>query len=283
MSTPKIERFPPSEVVLRLPMAACEHLVMSGLSAAQMRLALVLTALCHQGNGVVIVEKPRLEQLTGITLTSVTKLLAPLMQTTIDIPGHELHGEHVFEGLEYDGGKKGQVVGRIRASLTIAMEHYLSKGRSSPVELPADEMRQYASVGAIILRMRLGAAFASQKSSVRATISITPPDVSAIFGSYGRIAVIKRPSTKTGEIVEKVALSRAGTMLIEPAVNEINEQCRSMRLKSTALLDGRRAVKVIVDATRIEVRTTAPKPVRKVLHPIVRGRPTRAVVKSVDA
>lgn len=276
----RIERFQPSDVVLRLPLTACENLVISGLSAAQMRIAFVLIALCHQASGrSFIIEKNRLEQLSAVTLNTVEKLLAPLMNARIDADGHELHGEFVFENIAYDPGEKGKKVGRVRATMSIAMGHFLAFGRNRLVEFPADEMRLYSTMGAIILRIRLGAIFAGHKTGAGASIRISGRDVSAIFGSYGRTAVIKRLSAKTGETVERVALSRVSAMLVEPAIDEINENCRSMSLKSTSLLDGRNAVAILIDAKRLQPKTTAPKPAPRATRPIVRGRPTRAVVK----
>src|SRR5690554_2919078 len=146
MLTVKTDRYPASDVPLRLPVFAARHLVMPGLTAPQWRLTLVLLCLARAKGGTVRLEKPRLEQLSGVTLNTTHKLLAPVMEAKLDLPGHELDGQFVFENIEYAGGRRGQSVGQVRATLTIAMGHFLSSGWNRSITVPADELRRYGSV-----------------------------------------------------------------------------------------------------------------------------------------
>lgn len=259
MATIKTDRFPPSGLLLRLPVFAAEHLVLSDLTAPQWRLALVLACLAHTHGNSHTIEKPKLEQLSGVTLNTTIKLLQPLTETQIDLPGHELDGYPVFETIKYDPGVRGKSVGKIQATLSVAMGHFLAIGRNRSVSVPADELRLYGSVSSIILRLRFAAALEMEKGAKGAHLRIEPADLSAIFGSYGRVAVIKRPSIVTGEIVEHASLSRAGAVLIDPAVAEINANSRALRLKSLTILQGRKWASIDIEAARLVTKPSSSK------------------------
>lgn len=260
MATIQTDRFAPSQSVLRLPVFAAENLVMTEMTGPQWRLALVLISAAHANGNSYIIEKPRLEQLSGVTLNTVNKLLAPVSQSRIDLSGHELDGYDVFDSIEYDPGVRGKLVGQIRVTLSVAMGQFLASGRNRSVSIPADELRLYGSVSSIILRMRFAAAFEMEKGAKGAHLRIGPEDVSGIFGSYGRVAVIKRPSTVTGEIVEHVSLSRAGAVLVDPAIKEINANSRALRLKSLTIQQGRKWASIDIEAARLVTKPSSSKP-----------------------
>ncbi len=254
------ERFKPSEVTLQLPAGTAASATLGGLTGPQMRLALVLVAIAGRNGGRVVVEKPRLEEMTGIVLDSANRLLEPVRHAVVELPGHDADGDLVFDSIIYRPGKKGSSVGVIAAQLSIGMGHVLGDGGSLTMPLQADELRQYGSVAAILLRLRLGAALVHDKTAKLIKLRIRPDDLACIFGSYARVATVRTASTVTGEITEHTALSRAGAVLIYPAVETIADVSDAMSVKSSVRMDGRKWSTITVEARRLTTRKTAPKP-----------------------
>ncbi|KQX40386.1 hypothetical protein ASD04_07080 [Devosia sp. Root436] len=255
------DHFPTTETVLSIPLAVAEYLVLEGLTAPQMRIALTLLCLAGAG-GQVRIEKPSLERMTGVSMDAANRTLDPVRKTLLGLHGHPSSGSAVFADIVYEPGKRGVSFGVVSATLSREMRGVMAETGTRMMKLPADEMREYSSVPSIILRLRLGAALEADKTAAVARMRLRPEDLQPTFGGYARSAVVRTTSRVTGEVAEHVSLARAGAVLVDPAVNEITKISNSMRVKAGRRMAGRKWAAIVVEATRLQFlpRLTKPAP-----------------------
>lgn len=261
-----VSPFPPSGELLRVPSKLADSLIIEGLTPAQTRLAVVLVALAAV-DGSWTIAKPWLERMTGIVMDNASKLLQPLEGAILFQPATSklpARGVRLFEDLDYRPGHRRKTAGLITARLTDAARLMLHG--SAPVIISADEFRRYATIGGIILRLRLGARLGKLKGPQIDSWRLRPEDLETEFGEIAQRWQISRKSV-SGDDQQYLSLSRASHLFFEPGCDEIDEvsETVSVQLRALTLGEGPRSRwKAIIIESR---------PLR-VLHPATDPAPT---------
>jgi hypothetical protein len=247
-----------SEEVLSIPMGLCLGHTFAGLTGAQLRIALVLTALAaEEGSGFMTIDKPRLQSLTGVRLDNAHRTLAPIAAATIDGPrepvGDVMWHDDIadaawFDRIDYVPGIRHQTAGIIAASLSTPGSVALHRHGLGMIKIEADELSRYSSTYSILLRLYLGALMVETPKSPR--LRITADNLFSIFRSYSSVADIKRTTAADGE-TSYVSLSRAKEKMLSTAAEEINDLCPEFLIELIELRDGPRIAAIDVKVRRL--------------------------------
>ncbi|MEO8758648.1 MAG: hypothetical protein ABI398_12965 [Devosia sp.] len=270
--------FEPTGQVLRIPYAVAEHAVLGGLSAAQMRIALVLIAMNVTSQTSIV--KPMFERVTGVRLSNADRVLGAIVADGIistDIAAFD--GKPIFESWTYIRGERGRIAGVIDAKLSIDLQYLISAAgmRHPDIEIAADELRRYSSVAGILMRLRIGAFFARYPHVKKMEASVTPEAGAALFGAFGaKLARIER-TTADGEVKAYTSLFRLNAGVIAPGAAEVNSMPISTRgslpgfkvtatpiVQDTGAGPGQHWISVDLDVVRTVARkSSGPSPLAK--------------------
>lgn len=197
---------------IELPIALATGLVLEGLTAPAMRMALVLISTSGRSGGVDML-KPELERLAGVRLDNADRSLDRLRHATVG-------DDAVFAELEYTPGIQkrlaGVIRGRLSPGLLAELSHPRHGGRS--VKIDVDELRACSSVPGILLLLRL--AVERQRDVDRVQLRLRDVDALGIFGAYIDRAGRTRTSAN-GDEERSTSLSRIYAELIEPAIRDL--------------------------------------------------------------
>jgi hypothetical protein len=222
--------------VLRIPRALAAECTIAGLNAPSMRLAIVLASMAyHAPHGQWKVTKPELELWSDVVLDNAAKLLKPLETAVIEKEGVMIN---LFDQVDYEPGVRFKTAGLIKVRLSIVARDLLYS-QDRIVRLPIDELRAYATVPGIILRLRLAARMQGVRTAMHDEWKLEPEDFAnpSVFGSYAKIAVIRRENA-AGEATEYVSLSRAEAKLLRRGVEEINTRSKGSRVEIVPIRTG---------------------------------------------
>lgn len=201
---------------ITLPVALATGLVLQGLTAPSMRLALVLIA-SASSSGRIDVLKPQLERRAGVRLDNADRSLNRPRSATIAVGEYETP---VFAELDYTAGIQKRLAGIVRGQLSPELigeiAHPRHGGRT--VTVNAEELRRLDSVPGILLWLRL--ALDRQRGDDRVLIHLTDETAATIFGGYVHRAAITR-SNRDGEQFRATSLSRIYDDLVAPAVRDL--------------------------------------------------------------
>jgi len=201
-------------ITSRLPIALCRGLVLGGLSAPALRIALVLAA--HStGDGRFSMTKPTLERLTAIRMDNADRTLDRVRGAEVDIDGDVVRA---FDDIMYTPGVQkrlaGIVSGQLSSALVTAMAHPRFGGRSVTVDL--GELGRLSTVPGILLWLRLS----TEPRDGEVRLRFKDEDMLELFGSYIGRAAITRTTAKDGEHAW-TGLSRIFTNLVDPGVRDL--------------------------------------------------------------
>lgn len=195
-----------------LPIALASGLVLDGMTAPAMRMALALISTAGRSGGIDML-KPELERLAGVRLDNADRSLDRLRHATAG-------DDPVFGELEYTPGVQkrlaGVIRGRVSPGLLAELSHPRHGGKS--VKIDVDELRACSSVPGILLLLRL--AVERQREVDRVQLRLRDVDALEIFGAYIDRAGRTR-SKANGEQERSTSLSRIYAELIEPAIRDL--------------------------------------------------------------
>lgn len=202
---------------MKLPLAVASGLVMSGLTAPAMRMALVLLGRASP-MGAINVLKPDLERLAGVRLDNAERSLDRLRMSQFDAGGH---AEFVFDGLGYTPGAYKRLAGVITGSLTTPFADAIANPvwAGKTVEVDLAELRQLTTVPGILLWLRL--AIERQAGTEQFRLRMKAEDLAPVFGPYLSRATINRRTAADGEFAW-TSLSRMFNSVIAPAIEDLH-------------------------------------------------------------
>ena len=249
-------RFPETGELLRLPFQLADRLTVDGLaSAAQLRLALVLVSLSSAGPW--SIAKPLLEAMSGVVLDNATSILDPLLGAELVQPATKIKPERrarLFQDITYAPGTRHKTAGIISVTLS-SPAMLLLHGAGRPVIVPADELRRYATMGGMMLRMRLGARLSKVKTAKSDTWRLRAEDLTEVFGAQSKRWLVSR--TAGGEQKQYMSLRRAADGFFIPGMEEINGSSELMHvgMRALTLSEGERSRwKAIIIETKVLAR-----------------------------
>lgn len=198
----------------RLPIALCQGLILGGLSAPALRIALVLAAHAD-ASGRFSMTKPSLERLTDIRMDNADRILDRVRGAEAEIDGDPVRA---FDDITYTPGVQkrlaGIVTGSLSSGMVTAMAHPRFGGRFVTVDL--GELGKLSTVPGILLWLRL----ATERRDGEVRLRLRDEDMLGLFGSYIGRAAITRTTVKDGEHVW-TGLSRIFTNLVDPGVRDL--------------------------------------------------------------
>lgn len=200
-----------------LPVALASGVVMSGLTAPALRMALVLLSELSPTGGIDML-KPRLEKLAGVRLDNAERALNRLRDARFE-RGDD--APFVFDELNYTPGSMkrlaGVIAGRLSPSFFESIADPSWGGKTVQVDL--DELRQLSTVPGILLWLRL--AIERQSGTDQFRLRMRGEDIAPIFGPYLSRATISRKTAADGQFMW-TSLSRMFTSIVAPAISDLH-------------------------------------------------------------
>lgn len=199
-----------------LPIALASGVVMSGLTAPALRMALVLLSELSPTGGINML-KPRLERLAGVRLDNAERSLNRLRDARFE-RGDD--APFVFDELTYTPGAMKRLAGVISGRLSPAFFESIADpswgGKTIQVDL--EELRQLSTVPGILLWLRLAIERNARTDGFR--LRMKAEDLALIFGPYLSRATISRKTAADGEFMW-TSLSRIHTAVVAPAITDM--------------------------------------------------------------
>lgn len=225
----------PTGTTLTLPAALAQGVILAGLTAPSMRVALVLIANASSA-GRIDMLKPEVEKLAGVRMDNANRMIERLLQSVIDIPYSEEPevGEPVFDELIYTPGIEkrfaGVIIGTLSGSFRTAVGRMT---RTGTVMLDIDVLRRLSTVPGIVLYIRLQLERSKAPKEAVIRFRLKDADGFAMFGQYCRQASTGRVSAD-GESFRSISLGRIARHLIEPAVRDLGDASQDIEINAVA-------------------------------------------------
>lgn len=199
---------------ISLPLALTDGLVLEGLTAPSMRLALVLIAAATGGLGAFDMLKPELEKRAGVRLDKAHRSLERVRACTLS------DGRPVFDEIVYHPGAQKRLAGIVRGLLSGPLLDAIADPRHGgrTVEIDLQELRGCGTVPGILLLLRLAPQRQAKTDEIR--LRLVDRDCIGIFGGYldrAGVDVVDADGTTS----RSTSLSRIFSDLITPAVRDL--------------------------------------------------------------
>jgi hypothetical protein len=199
---------------ISLPAALCDGLILEGLTAPSMRIALVLIAAATGGPGALDILKPVLEKQAGVRLDNAHRSLERIRDCTLS------DGQRVFDEIVYHPGAQKRLAGIVRGLLSGPLLDAISDPRHGgrTVEIDLEELRGCGTVPGILLLLKLASPRQAAINEIR--LRLVDRDCLDLFGGYldrAGVDVVDADGTTS----RSTSLSRIYADLITPAVRDL--------------------------------------------------------------
>lgn len=199
---------------ISLPAALCDGLILGGLTAPSMRLALVLIATATGGPGAFDILKPELERRSGVRLDNAHRSLERVRDATLP------DGQRAFDEISYHPGAQKRLAGIVRGLLSGPLLNAIADPRYAgrTVEIDLKELRDCGTVPGILLLLKLAPERQGRANEIR--LRLVDRDCAQLFGSYLDRAGVDAIDAD-GVVSRSTSLSRIYADLVTPAVTDL--------------------------------------------------------------